>query len=361
MLIVVSILAACILILLGILLLWSPGRPEPFLDANGRPLAGSISEKIRVNINDLEQGMFIVSKDERNPVLLYLHGGMPEYFLAKKHPTGLEDEFTVVWWEQRGSGLSYRADIPPETMTVEQFISDTLEVTNYLRNRFSKDKIYLMGHSGGTFFGIQAVARAPELYHAYIGVAQMSHQLESERLAYEYMLERFKANGNREMVRKLEAAPVTMADGAPRAYLALRDAGMHPLGIGTTHDMKSVLSGIFIPSWLCRDYTLGDKVNLWRGKFRSGVSSLWDEIITTDLSLAAPELDIPVYYFEGIYDYTCSYTEAKSYFEALKAPLKGFYTFEQSAHSPVFEEPAKALKILREDVLAGAVRLADAR
>ncbi|MGC1389693.1 MAG: alpha/beta fold hydrolase [Bacteroidales bacterium] len=102
-------------------------------------------------------------------------------------------------------------------------ISDTKEVTNWLLKRFRKKKIYLMGHSGGTFIGIQVAAHAPELYSAYIGVAQMSYQLRSERLAYEYMLKQFKENGNNEIVRKLEAAPVTMTDGTPEAYLALRD------------------------------------------------------------------------------------------------------------------------------------------
>ena len=193
MLIIISVLVAFILILVGVLQLWSPGKPGPFLDANGSPLAGSISEKVFININGVKQGMFIKSKDVSHPVLLYLHGGMPDYFLTQKYPTGLEDYFTVVWWEQRGSGISYSADIPPETMTLEQMISDTLEVTNYLRNRFDKEKIYLMGHSGGTFIGIQAAARAPELYYAYIGVAQMSNQLKSEKLAYDYMLEQFKA------------------------------------------------------------------------------------------------------------------------------------------------------------------------
>ena len=137
--------------------------------------------------------MFIESKDAADPVLLWLHGGLPEYFLTERYPTGLENDFTVVWWEQRGAGLSYSRDIPPETMTVEQFIADTLSVTDYLRDRFSKEKIYLMAHSGGTFIGLQAAARAREMYHAYIGVAQMVHQLRSERLAYEYMLERFTA------------------------------------------------------------------------------------------------------------------------------------------------------------------------
>lgn len=361
MLILFSILLACLLIIVGVMTLWSPGRPTPFLDEDGRPLPGSISEKVFVNINGVQQGMFIMSKDATHPVLLYLHGGMPEYFLTQRYPTGLEDHFTVVWWEQRGSGLSYSANIPPETMTLEQMISDTLEVTNYLRHRFGQEKIYLMGHSGGTFIGIQAAARAPELYYAYIGVAQMSYQLRSERLAYEYMLQQFQENGNLAMVRRLEAAPVTMTDGTPDAYLVLRDEAMHSLGIGTTHDMHSVITGIFLPSLTFRGYTLLEKANMWRGKSQSGVSPLWDEIIATDLTTKVPELAIPVYFFGGIYDYTCSYTLAKDYLEKLHAPLKGFYTFELSAHSPLFEEPKRMLRVLQEDVLAGTNNLADAK
>jgi pimeloyl-ACP methyl ester carboxylesterase len=202
-------------------------------------------------------------------------------------------------------------------------------------------------------------ARAPELYYAYIGVAQISNQLKSERLAYEYMLQQFQKNGNLEMVRKLEAAPVTMTDGTPDAYLALRDEAMHSLGIGTTHDMKSVLSGIFFPSLTFRGYTLLEKVNMWRGKSQSGVSLLWDEMIATDLTIKVPELEIPVYFIEGIYDYTCSYTLAKDYLEKLQAPLKGFYTFEQSAHSPLFEEPESFIAIMVNDVLNSNVNLAD--
>jgi pimeloyl-ACP methyl ester carboxylesterase len=360
MLTMIFILLAGILMLVGVLQFWSyPGTPKPFLDENGNPLAGSISEKIHVDINGMEQGMFIKGKDVMNPVLLYLHGGMPDYFLTEKYPTGLEDYFTVVWWEQRGSGISYDRDIPGETMTLEQMISDTLEVTNYLRRRFGREKIYIMGHSGGTFIGIQAAARAPELYYAYIGVAQMSYQLQSEKLAYDYMLQQFKENGNTGMVRKLEAAPVTMTDGTPDAYRALRDPAMHSLGIGTTLAMNSVITGIFLPSWQSRDYTLMEKVHTWTAKARSGVALLWDDMLTTDLSKELTEFDLPVYFFSGIYDYTVNYTLAKDYFEKIQAPTKGFYTFEQSAHSPMFEEPEKTLKIMQEDVLVGANRLAD--
>ena len=357
-----AVVLACLCAGVGVLVMWSyPGKPEPFVDEAGRPVSGSVSEKIRVDINGVAQGMFIKSRDVTHPVLLYLHGGLPDYFLDHQYPTGLDEYFTVVWWEQRGAGLSYGPDIPSETTTTEQFIADTVAVTNYLRQRFGKQKIYLMGHSGGSFFGIQAAARMPQLYHAYIGVAQIANQVESERLAYDYMLQRFRADGNTSMVRKLEAAPVTRAAGVPPAYLIIRDTAMHSLGIGTMHNMRSVVSGIFLPSLQSREYTLGEKVNLWRGKFGAGVSSLWSEMITTDLNTTVTDLSIPVYFLHGTYDYTCSYSLARAYFDNLGAPVKGFYTFDRSAHSPIFEEPDKVQRILNSDVLAGTNSKADSR
>ena len=359
MLTVLSALLALFALLLGTLLLVSPGKPAQFLDAAGKPPPRSVSEKIHVEINGTSQGMFIKSKDASHPVLLYVHGGMPDYFLTREHPTGLDDSFTVVWWEQRGSGISYSDDIPPATMTMEQLISDTVAVTQYLRQRFGKQKIYLMGHSGGTFIGIQVAARHPELYEAYVAVAQMTYQLESERLAYLYMLEQFRARGDARMVKKLEAAPVTLSGGTPAGYVAIRDEAMHELGIGTMHEMRSLLTGLLIPSLLFREYTLSEKVTLWRAKSRSGISVVWNEMVATDLRKSVTKVGTPVYFVHGKHDYTVSYALAKDYLDLIEAPVKGFYTFESSAHSPMFEEPAAMNRILREDVLAGRSQLAD--
>ncbi len=86
---------------------------------------------------------------------------------------------------------------------------------------------------------------------------------------------------------------------------------------------------------------------------------MWDEVLATDLNEKVPRLELPVYFLHGIYDYTCSYPEAKAYLQQLQAPVKGFYTFEQSAHSPLFEEAEKTRWILHEDVLNGETRHAD--
>lgn len=354
------VITSFILIIIVGLLLSSKGKPIPLTDEQGNPFAGSISEKIFVDVNGVSQGMFIKSVDETNPVLLFLHGGpgMPEYFLTRTYPTGLEENFTVVWWEQRGAGLSFNPNITSETMTVDQLVADTLEVSNFLRDRFGKEKIYLMGHSGGSFIGILAAHQAPELFYAYIGVGQMSYQLKSENLAYAYMLDEYKKMGDDKMVVKLEKASPGMTSPLPDAYLLLRDDAMHRLGIGTTREMNSVISGIFIPSWLNIEYTLKEKLNIWRGKFFSA-GYLRNEMFSIDLTQKVQTLEIPVYFLHGKYDYTCSYELAKDYLDDLQAPVKGFYTFEQSAHSPIFEEPARLMEILQNDVLFGVNQLAD--
>ncbi len=357
---VMAFLLISLLVLVGVLLFLSPGSTKPLLDESGKPLVGSISEKIHVEINGSQQGMFIKSRNPSNPVLLFLHGGtgMPEYFLTKNYPTRLEDYMTVVWWDRRGAGLSYDSKAQQDVLSIEQYISDTLAVSNYLRTRFHKDKIYLMAHSGGSIVGIQAAARAPELYCAYIGVGQITYQLESEMLAYEYMVGRYREAGNVSMVRRLEAAPPTMTAPLPAQYMRLRDKAMHELGVGTMRGMKSVMKGVFLASLLCPDYTLREKLNIWRGKFSSD-AMLWDKVISIDLTKLITALEVPAYFFHGKYDYTVSYPLTKSYYERLDAPVKGFYTFNQSAHSPLFEEPEKMREIMLADILTGSRGLAD--
>jgi hypothetical protein len=102
-LLIVSSLLCVLLATIDVLLMWSSNTPRPFLDANSAPVPNSISEKIYVTINGVEQGMFIKSRNAAHPVLLYMHGGMPFYFLTQDHPTSLEDDFTVVWWDQCGA------------------------------------------------------------------------------------------------------------------------------------------------------------------------------------------------------------------------------------------------------------------
>jgi pimeloyl-ACP methyl ester carboxylesterase len=361
MLILCSFIILCIVALLVILLIQSPGKVKPLLDENGIIIKGSISEKVYANINGVNMGMIIKSKDISNPVLLFVHGGpgMPEYEFTEKYPTGLEENFTVVWWEQRGSGLSYDSDTIKEKMTSEQFVLDTIEVSKYLCERFGKEKIYLMAHSWGTYIGIQAAEKAPELFYAYIGMGQTTNQLESEKAAYDYMVNYYKDAGDDKIVNKLQGLSFKDMDYIPKEYDKIRDDVMHKAGIGTMHKMNSVISGIFMTVMENPEYTLGEKINIWRGKAFSKSTNLHDELHNSDLRNKVTKLKIPVYFFSGIYDYTVNYSMAEDYLKKIDAPIKGFYLFKESAHSPIFEEPKKMMQIMQEDVINKKNNLAD--
>lgn len=318
-----------------------------------------MKEKLYVDINGIKQGMFLHGAKVENPVLLFLHGGpgSPEVAFTDKYPTGLEKLFTVCWWEQRGSGMSYSSKIKKEEMTIDNMISDTIEVANYLRKRFNKEKIYVMGHSWGSFLGMLTVQQAPEIFHGYIGVGQVAKQDESERLAYTYMLDKFSNENNKKMVKKLEKYSIDKGGEISNKYLGTRSQGMMKLGIGLMHNCTSMMECVKVVLNY-KGYTMREKMKYPLGNGFS-LKCLWDYVIKTDLIELVPEVKVPVYIFQGKFDYQVSYVIAKEFIKKLKAPQKGFYTFENSAHSPCFEEAEKMCKILSEDVLQGKVDLSD--
>lgn len=340
-----------------------------FIVSQGKPglkdqSDNSICEKTFIEVGGVKQGMFIIGKDKNNPVLLYIHGGpsFSEFFLVERYPTGIEDYFTVCYWEERGGGLSYSSQVSMESMTLDQLASDALEVTEYLRDRFGKEKIYLMAHSGGTAFAIQAVERAPQFYHSYIGISQITRQAESEKSAYRYMIDKYSSMGNNRIVKEFQKYPVLENDSfiLPFFNSVLRDKSMHELGIGTMRRMRSVMSGVFIPVWTCKAYTLREKINIWYSKFSFvNKTDLRGQIISSDFTTLFPALEVPVYFLSGRFDLTVNYDLSKEYLEKLDAPLKGFYTFQNSAHSPLFEEPEKFLELMTGDVLNKKTDLAD--
>jgi pimeloyl-ACP methyl ester carboxylesterase len=326
MLLSISLLLIATLVSFWIYLLAiSPGTPEQFIDEDGTVLEGSISEKIFVNIGGVKQGMFVRSKNLDNPVLLFLHGGpgFPNYFLFEKYKPGLEDFFTVCYWEQRGGGLSYSPEVTSESMTLQQLSDDALEVTNYLRERFGKDKIYMMAWSGGTTIALPTVYKAPELFHAYIAIAQITRQRESERIAYDYMINACTELNDQRSVKALKKFNHLAAESDLIAFYnsGARDNIMHELGIGTMRSMKSVFKDIFLPVWTCRAYTLREKYIIWKSKMMFlPATNLKTETLTTDFSEAYSKIDVPIYFMCGKYDLTVNIDLSREYYNHLDAP-----------------------------------------
>lgn len=176
-------------------------------------------------------------------------------------------------------------------------------------------------------------------------MAQVADQLRSEVMAREVMIEAYRDRGDTRTANRLDAAPVSLEGGMSDAYLSLRDAATHGLGGGTTRDMTSVISGVFLPVMRLPVYTLQEKIGLWRGKARSR-EALWEEILHTNLSERMERLEIPMHFFIGAHDLTAMPALSRELFDRIDAPEKHYHVFENSAHPPLFEVPGRAREIL---------------
>ncbi len=337
-----------ILCIATILIIFPPSRgklPKPKNEEG-------LSERTQINTENGDLQIMLLSVNTDNPVLLVCGGGpgIPQYLLEDSYPSALSEEFTVCYWDYRGTGASYQQEISADSMTTEQFIQDTLAVTDYLRDRFSNERIYIMGHSFGTYIALKTVQAHPERYCCYIAMSQIVDQKQSEYLAFDYMREQYEKNGNSSMVTKFQKYDIrnSIEDYDEYFFSGLRDKAMHDLGVGTTRDMHSVISGIFFPSLRCSAYTQAERIRIWKGKAQAKSFPVTQEAIIFNAYEDVPQIEIPICFVVGKYDYTCCASLQQEYYEYIDAPEKELYLFENSAHSPLYEEYEKGKQVLTQ-------------
>jgi pimeloyl-ACP methyl ester carboxylesterase len=168
----------------------------------------------RVPIGGIGQWIEVRGENVNNPILLWIHGGPGVAFipLAGAFQAPLEQHFTVVQWDQRGAGKTYASndkELQRRTMNIPQMEEDTLEVVNYLRNRFHREKIFVLGHSWGSVLGLWLAHEHPELIYAYIGVGQLVNAQQNREVMYRDVLAAARERRNQNAIKDLESvAPV---------------------------------------------------------------------------------------------------------------------------------------------------------
>lgn len=314
-----------------------------------------------VRIGGIEQFITVRGTDRRNPVLLILHGGpgFAEAPLGWWNTHALEEYFVVVQWDQRGAGKTYLINDPKAvapTMTPERFIDDVEEMTAYLRGDLGKQKIFLLGHSWGSYIGLEFARRHPEWLHAYIGTGQATNVPESERRGYAFALSAARKAGNAEAVADLESIAPYAQPGKPIPLKAVGlerkwsdfFGGVMAWRTGQTDDEAAQLSP---------DYTDEEAPHIYDG---NGYSEkfLFAPALSLDLSRYTT-FACPIILLEGRHDRTVNSEVAYEWFKTVKAPEKRFVWFEHAAHEVMTEEPGRFLVTMVEQVRPIAARAGD--
>jgi pimeloyl-ACP methyl ester carboxylesterase len=291
--------------------------------------ANGIESLETVELNGDTQWLYLRGHNRDNPVLLFLHGGpgMTEMPIARSFGLELEKHFTVVHWDQRGSGKSRHEAPPASGLSIDTYLQDVVALTNLLRTRFDEEKIYLVGHSWGSLLGTLAVRDHPELYHAYAGVGQIANMADNETVSLAFVREQASLDGNIKALAELAAIdPSTFGEDmsqmeVQRKWLYLYEGGVR--GISMLE-----LAWLYLAS---PEYTLTDLSNLLKGSTELP-AALWPEVMQIDLTENANHFEIPMYFFAGGYDYNTPSELAQAYLNTLTAPRKAMIWFPESAH-----------------------------
>jgi pimeloyl-ACP methyl ester carboxylesterase len=306
----------------------------------------------RVSVGGVDQWIEIRGESVKNPILLFIHGGPGSAFIpvARTFQDPWEKYFTIVQWDQRGAGKSYTSenkDVLRGTMTIDRMHADTLEMVNYLRSRFGREKIFVLGHSWGSILGLQLAHNHPELLYAYIGVGQAVDSRENEVVLYKETLDEAQRVQNKEAIQQLTAiAPYPAANVGAQQILTVRKWSGALIGPKHSGDDAMGLKTIF----LTPEYSLRNDVDWIRGQLFS-VNILLAGLTKVNLANLGYDYSVPVFFLEGRRDPYTPSSIAEDFFDKMNNPDKHFEWFENSGHFPFLEESQKFTNALVHDVL----------
>ena len=298
-----------------------------------------------VLINGIHQYLFHCGTTDENPVLLFLHGGpgSAASLFAHAFQDTWEDLFTVVHWDQRGTGKTLTKN-PQNYPTLDMLLQDVLEIVHSLKNSYHTQKIVLLGHSWGSILGSLFIKRHPEEVAYYIGVGQVINKRASERLNYAKVKEAMIQTNDQNALKKLEALgdyPGEQFDPQwQKKSLQLRklQGKYHLTGKTNVSPLKTLLTSPLLTFSDLSALIKGNRANRELMAFSGNF----------DLHAEPAEYNVPIYYIVGEHDWQTPSVLAQEYFTRINAPDKKLYTIPNAGHMSMVDQPTLFLQILSD-------------
>lgn len=305
-----------------------------------------LQETYTETIGGISQWINVRGMSRDNPVILFLHGGpaspsMPSLWQFQRP---VEEFFTVVHYDQRGAGKTYRTVDPEsigDTLHIERYVDDAIEVAEHVRERYGKEKMILAGHSWGTILGMKAALKRPDLFHAYVGMGQVINTRVNEELSFQFGLEQARLDGNEAAIAELESiAPYPGDQPITRERIIIaRKWPQHYGGLNAYSDARQEY--YYGASLLSPEYECADRQAFFDGSMFT-LDRVLEEFLQVDFT-DVREFPIPVLMFMGRHDYTTPSQPTATWLDDVDAPYKQSVWFENSAHMIPWEEPGKTL------------------
>lgn len=311
-----------------------------------------VDENIYVELNGMEQYIWIMGKDTSNPIIISLHGGpgCPTGFCDYTYMDYLTDDYTFVIWDESGCGRSYYAnqDVAPnnEGLTFESQEEDLDALVDYLCDRFGQDQVIIIGHSYGTMLGSRYVFDHPEKVSQYIGIGQCINEVDWYGEIYSYEDARAHAVEAGDDTSEMDAAyEAFRADDSLPNLMALRAAvgPYHPQDVPTDTSTWSAITcptlGVDDVKWYALEMTsmTGDS------RFEELTAPLDEVLMLFDINDLGEEYPVPAHFISGSDDWI---TPAGLVEEYAAAHNYDYYPIEGCGHSPQGQVPEQVAEVI---------------
>ena len=330
---------------------YEPAR-EIIRDLNRIVSPTGVQESYKTHIGGIDQWLTVRGQDRDNPIILFVHGGpaSPVTPTLWQFQRPIEEYFTVVNWDQRGAGKTYREASPDsivDSIRISRYVDDAIEVAEHVRTRYGKRKVILMGHSWGTIVGMKAAIRRPDLFYAYVGIGQVINTRDNERISYDYGLAQARAHGNQTAVKELESIGPYPGD-QPITRERIIIARTWPQFYGGLTAYREDSNYYYRGPRLSPEYDDRDRCAIDQGNVLT-LGKVLPEFLDVDFK-GVRSFPIPVVMFMGRHDYTTPSSPTQAWLDQVRAPYKQGVWFEHSAHMIPWEEPGKTLVSLLQFV-----------
>ncbi|CAN5662104.1 alpha/beta hydrolase [soil metagenome] len=305
-----------------------------------------IDEASFVRINGVDQWITVRGQDRRKPVLLVLHGGPGaplSYMVPRMAP--LERDYVVVQWDQRGAGktLARAGGSVDPGLDLATMVGDGIAVSEHLRHRLGRDRITLLGHSWGSFLGVQMARARPDLYSAYVGVGMVaSSKLERQLWFYRQLLVQTAARGDAKGLAELGAAGAPPWNPEALKHFVHAAEPYRPPSLSYWDNARAVFVA---PNW-----SLSDALALRRGGAAFQDTELRRQLSTFDAAAFDRPLAVPVIVIQGDLDDTTPLQQARSWLGRISAPAKAFATIPGAGHHVMLTHTAAFTETLNYEL-----------
>jgi pimeloyl-ACP methyl ester carboxylesterase len=331
---------------------YTPGR-DLVTDFDRIVTPHGVQESFIATLGGARQYVSVRGADRSNPILLYIHGGPAsvELPISWSFQRPWEDYFTVVEWDQRAAGKSFKLNDPEKikpTLKLETYRDDAIELIELLKARYGQRKIFLLGHSWGSAVGLSVAIKRPDLLYAYIGMGQLVDFQQNEKQSYALVLQQAREAGNQEAVKELESiAPYPGPGDFDVAKTGIeRKWSVFYGGLAAGRDDGDYYTHM---GRLSPEYGKEDR-EAWDAGSDFTMTHLFPALAQLSFE-DLHKLDTPIFLFLGRHDTTTPSSIAADWLKRVKAPAKSVIWFENSAHLPMIEEPGHAFEALVTQIL----------